>query len=195
MAPLISILTEESKLTVHVGDPCVTYSLVVDQKNFRKDYERLRSFVMNNDSQIHRLAMDISKSHRKMEERLISEKQVQCRVPPWFNKTNLDVPDAIALILYFVGKPLTTRQITQVMNMQFKKIDLRNVSKYLTSRTSDLYGYTLYDDNTSTYSISVYGKRWLETELINTIKNRIQDKAKGKKKSRKINLKNKLPID
>jgi hypothetical protein len=73
------------------------------------------------------------------------------------------------------------------MNMQFKKIDLRNVSKYLTSRTSDLYGYTLYDDNTSTYSISVYGKRWLETELINTIKNRIQDKAKGKKKSRKIN--------
>lgn len=195
MAPLISILTEESKLTVHVGDPYVTYSLVVDQKNFRKDYERLHSFVMNNDSQIHRLAMDISKSHRKMEERLISEKQVQCRVPPWFNKTNLDVPDAIALILYFVGKPLTTRQITQVMNMQFKKIDLRNVSKYLTSRTSDLYGYTLYDDNTSTYSISVYGKRWLETELINTIKNRIQDKAKGKKKSRKINLKNKLPID
>lgn len=194
MAPLISILTEESKLTVHVGDPYVTYSLVVDQKNFRKDYERLHSFVMNNDSQIHRLAMDISKSHRKMEERLISEKQVQCRVPPWFNKTNLDVPDAIALILYFVGKPLTTRQITQVMNMQFKKIDLRNVSKYLTSRTSDLYGYTLYDDNTSTYSISVYGKRWLETELINTIKNRIQDKAKGKKKSRKINL-NKLPID
>jgi hypothetical protein len=195
LAPLISILTEESKLTVHVGDPYVTYSLVVDQKNFRKDYERLHSFVMNNDSQIHRLAMDISKSHRKMEERLISEKQVQCRVPPWFNKTNLDVPDAIALILYFVGKPLTTRQITQVMNMQFKKIDLRNVSKYLTSRTSDLYGYTLYDDNTSTYSISVYGKRWLETELINTIKNRIQDKAKGKKKSRKINLKNKLPID
>ena len=189
MAPLISILTEESKLTVHVGDPYVTYSLAVDQKNFRKDYERLRSFVMNNDSQIHRLAMDISKSHRKMEERLISEKQVQCRVPPWFNKTNLDVPDAIALILYFVGKPLTTRQITQVMNMQFKKIDLRNVSKYLTSRTSDLYGYTLYDDNTSTYSISIYGKRWLETELINTIKNRIQDKAKGKKKSRKINLK------
>jgi hypothetical protein len=195
LAPLISILTEESKLTVHVGDPYVTYSLAVDQKNFRKDYERLRSFVMNNDSQIHRLAMDISKSHRKMEERLISEKQVQCRVPPWFNKTNLDVPDAIALILYFVGKPLTTRQITQVMNMQFKKIDLRNVSKYLTSRTSDLYGYTLYDDNTSTYSISVYGKSWLETELINTIKNRIQDKAKGKKKSRKINLKNKLPID
>lgn len=195
MAPLISILTEESKLTVHIGDPYITYSLVVDQKNFRKDYERLHSFVMNNDSQIHRLAMDISKSHRKMGERLISEKQVQCRVPPWFNKTNLDVPDAIALILYFVGKPLTTRQITQVMNMQFKKIDLRNVSKYLTSRTSDLYGYTLYDDNTSTYSISVYGKRWLETELINTIKNRIQDKAKGKKKSRKINLKNKLPID
>jgi hypothetical protein len=195
LAPLISILTEESKLTVHVGDPYVTYNLAVDQKNFRKDYERLRSFVMNNDSQIHRLAMDISKSHRKMEERLISEKQVQCRVPPWFNKTNLDVPDAIALILYFVGKPLTTRQITQVMNMQFKKIDLRNVSKYLTSRTSDLYGYTLYDDNTSTYSISVYGKRWLETELINTIKNRIQDKAKGKKKSRKINLKNKLPIN
>jgi hypothetical protein len=195
LAPLISILTEESKLTVHVGDPYVTYNLAVDQKNFRKDYERLRSFVMNNDSQIHRLAMDISKSHRKMEERLISEKQVQCRVPPWFNKTNLDVPDAIALILYFVGKPLTTRQITQVMNMQFKKIELRNVSKYLTSRTSDLYGYTLYDDNTSTYSISVYGKRWLETELINTIKNRIQDKAKGKKKSRKINLKNKLPIN
>jgi hypothetical protein len=195
LAPLISTLTEESKLTVHVGDPCVTYSLVVDQKNFRKDYERLRSFVMNNDSQIHRLAMDISKSHRKMEERLISERQVQCRVPPWFNKTNLDVPDAIALILYFVGKPLTTRQITQVMNMQFKKIDLRNVSKYLTSRTSDLYGYTLYDDNTSTYSISVYGKRWLETELINTIENRIQDKAKGKKKISKINLKNKLPID
>jgi hypothetical protein len=195
LAPLISILTEESKLTVHVGDPYVTYSLVVDQKNFRKDYERLRSFVMNNDSQIHRLAMDISKSHRKMEERLISERQVQCRVPPWFNKTNLDVPDAIALILYFVGKPLTTRQITQVMNMQFKKIDLRNVSKYLTSRTSDLYGYTLYDDNTSTYSISVYGKRWLETELINTIENRIQDKAKGKKKISKINLKNKLPID
>jgi hypothetical protein len=195
LAPLISILTEESKLTVHVVDPYVTYSLAVDQKNFRKDYERLRSFVMNNDSQIHRLAMDISKSHRKMEERLISEKQVQCRVPPWFNKTNLDVPDAIALILYFVGKPLTTRQITQVMNMQFKKIDLRNVSKYLTSRTSDLYGYTLYDDNTSTYSISIYGKRWLETELINTIKNRIQDKAKGKKKSRKINLKNKLPIN
>jgi hypothetical protein len=195
LAPLISILTEESKLTVHVGDPYVTYSLAVDQKNFRKDYERLRSFVMNNDSQIHRLAMDISKSHRKMEERLISEKQVQCRVPPWFNKTNLDVPDAIALILYFVGKPLTTRQITQVMNMQFKKIDLRNVSKYLTSRTSDLYGYTLYDDNTSTYSISIYGKRWLETKLINTIKNRIQDKAKGKKKSRKINLKNKLPIN
>jgi hypothetical protein len=195
LAPLISILTEESKLTVHVGDPYVTYSLAVDQKNFRKDYERLRSFVMNNDSQIHRLAMDISKSHRKMEERLISEKQVQCRVPPWFNKTNLDVPDAIALILYFVGKPLTTRQITQVMNMQFKKIDLRNVSKYLISRTSDFYGYTLYDDNTSTYSISIYGKRWLETELINTIKNRIQDKAKGKKKSRKINLKNKLPIN
>jgi hypothetical protein len=133
--------------------------------------------VAKNGNQIHQLAIDISKSHLETKENLASEKLVQFRAPTWFNKIKLDAPQAIALILYFVGKPLTSRQITHVMNAQLKKIDLRNVSKYLTSRTSELYGYTLYDEKTSSYSLSDYGKKWLETELLNTLKDRVQNKG------------------
>jgi hypothetical protein len=160
----------------------MTYSISVNQKNINNEFKHLRSFIKNNGSKLHELASEILEIYRKTEDKHVLEKPIQCRVPKWFRPDNVDVSDAIALILYFVGKPLTTRQITQVMNTQFSKIDLRNVSKHITSKTSDLYGYTVYDDNMSTYDLSNYGKKWVESELLNIIKKRVQNKAKRNKK-------------
>jgi hypothetical protein len=174
-------LSENSNFTISVSDTYVTYSLAVNQKNFRKELKHLRSFVAKNGNQIHQLAIEISRSHPETKEKVAFEKSVQFRAPTWFNKIDLDVPQAIALILYLVGKPLTSKQITQVMNTQLKKIDLRNVSKHLTSKTSELYGYTVYDEKTSGYSLSDYGKKWLETDLLNTVKDRVQNKSTSPK--------------
>lgn len=175
-------LREESKFTILIGSPYATYSVAVNQENFVDEFKRLRLFMRNNGKKVQELAREILEIHRKTDEKQVLKKPIHCRVPKWFHPDNVDVAGAIALILYFVDNPLTTRQITQVMNEQFKKIDLRNVSKPLTSKTSDLYAYTTYDHNTSTYSLSNYGKQWLETELLSTIKENLRNRIKKKRK-------------
>jgi hypothetical protein len=175
-------LSERLNFRIGIGDAYVSYNLSVDEKNFRTAFKRFSTFILKNDSQMHRLAMEINKSHQKNKVRIEQNRPVRCRVPVWFNKVSLNVPDAIALVLYFAHKPLTTGQITQVMNLHFGKIDLRNISKHLTSRTSDLYGFTLYDDNTSTYELSNFGKNWVEKELLDTIKKSPKMKQKAIRK-------------
>jgi hypothetical protein len=175
-------LREKSEFMVHIDTPSVTYSVAVNQENYVDEFKHLRFFIKSNGDKLHELASEILEIHRKTESKSVLRKPIQCRFPKWFRPDNVETSDAIALILYFVGKPLTTGQVSNVMNTQFKRIDLRNVSKHLTSKTSDLYGYTLYDDDTSTYELSNLGKNWVETELLDTIKKRIQDKAKSDKK-------------
>jgi hypothetical protein len=167
-------LDEKPKIHLRLGDAPAIYNLEVDEINGKKQIERLRSFVRNNNDHILKLATDISINNKQFVDNIDSDKIIRCRLPRWFNKTNLKVAEAIALILYFAGKGLTMKQITSIMNSDYNKIDLKNVSKHLTSKNSDLYGYTTYDEDSRKYDLNYYGKRWIETQLLERKKQSVQ---------------------
>lgn len=60
--------------------------------------------------------------------------------------------------------------MTDVINKEWRKIDLRNISKHLTSKVKSLCGYTICDNDIQTYTLSAYGKKWAEEEMIPTAK-------------------------
>ena len=66
------------------------------------------------------------------------------------------------------------------MNNEVKRIDLRNVSKHLTSRGKSLYGYTKYDEDTKAYTLNEYGRRWIEQSLIKDLEFKSKRSAKNK---------------
>jgi hypothetical protein len=52
--------------------------------------------------------------------------------------------------------------LTEVINKEWKKIDLPKISKHLTSKGKSLYGYTICDNDTQAYTLSAYAKKWVE---------------------------------
>jgi hypothetical protein len=69
--------------------------------------------------------------------------------------------------------------LTEVINKEWRKIDLRNISKHLTSKGKSLCGYTICDNETQTYILSAYGKKWAEEELIPTAKKINKEKQRS----------------
>jgi hypothetical protein len=177
-------LSEEQKITVEIHYPPVVYKIDVKKGEADKALGQLQAFARNHNKKILEAAGVISKLDPKARSKLLSKKVKTCRMPDWFYKAkkSLAVPDIIALILYFVGEPLTVREVTDIFNNEARSIDLRNVSKYLTSKDKELYGYTSYDEELERYSVNDYGNKWIEGELIPSIRLSLKTKPAAKTK-------------
>ena len=108
------------------------------------------------------------KLYKKTTSKRLVKEPIDCRLPEWFYEGKLANSQAIALLFYFIDKPLTTTGLTEVINKEWRKIDLRNISKHLTSKGKSQCGYTICDNDTQTYTLSAYGKKWAEEEMIPT---------------------------
>jgi len=140
-------LPDERTFTIEFHQDPIVYKLDVGKKSVDKALNELKIFVKNNNIKVLEAAAAISAFDPKARLKLLAQETKTCRMPDWFYKTKskIAVPDTIALILYFAGKPLSMREITNIFNTEARAIDLRNISKYLTSKGKELYGYTTYD--------------------------------------------------
>lgn len=143
-----------------------------DPKNFDKEMRKLKSFIENNDENLQQIASEALEARRKNDAKVSANRPIECRLPGWFYSSGFSLPEYIALLMYFVDKPLNTRQLTDLVNREVpgKKKDLRNVSKHLTSKGKSLYGHTVYDRITQTYALNEYGKKWIENDLMPSLK-------------------------
>lgn len=163
------ISLKESEIEIEIDLAPIRYKIELDDpKNFDKEMRKLKSFIDTNDEKLQHMASKALETRRKNYEKLSVNQPIECRLPSWFYKSAISLPEAIALLMYFVEKPLNTRQLTELVNRELKgkKKDLRNVSKHLTSRGKSLYGHTAYDRVAQTYALNVYGKKWVEDKLI-----------------------------
>ena len=159
-------MEDNDKITIEIHSPPIVYKIDVDDRETRKAIKKLSTFAKNNNKSILEIARVIAKLDPKAKQKYFSGESISCRLPGWFYKIRPDTADAIALIMYFTGKPLTMGELTSIINRELKKIDLRNVSKHLTSKGKGLYGYTTYDEGTERYALNDYGKKWIENELL-----------------------------
>jgi hypothetical protein len=170
-----SLSNDRSEIEVELDLKPICYKIEVhNPKNFDKERARLMSFILANDAKLQQVAAQILEMRRKNLAKVQSSVSVECRLPAWFYQRKLSLPDAVALLLFFVEKPMNTRQLTTLVNTELKgkKKDLRNVSKIVTSRGKALYGHVAYDSLIQTYTLNKYGKNWVEHELIPRLINR-----------------------
>jgi hypothetical protein len=111
---------------------------------------------------------ELMKLHKNTTSKSLVKEPIDCRLSEWFYEGKLANSQAIALLFYFIDKPLTATRLTEVINKEWRKIDLRNISKHLTLKGKSLCDYTICDNDTQTYILSAYGKKWAEEELIPT---------------------------
>lgn len=171
----------ESEIEIEIDLEPIRYKIELeDPKKADKAINRLKSFIKDNDDKLLETANHALENRRKKASKLSALQQIEVRLPGWFRTSNFSLPEAIALLLYFVDKPLNTRQLTDLVNSELpgKKRDLRNVSKHLTSRGKSLYGYTIYDKATQTYALNDYGKRWVGIKLLAKI-TRPEEESRG----------------
>lgn len=159
-------MTEESKIRIHIGCPPLVYTLDVGV-DFSKNFEKLRTFVRKNNEAIWTLADQVSKSNTSKQ---IQFKKEALRLPAWLEKTKPQVDESIALVIYFSGTSLTVNEITELVGSKIRIVKLKNISKYLTSKNSSLFGYTTYDVAIRKYGLNSYGIKWVETQLIEKLK-------------------------
>jgi hypothetical protein len=149
---------------------CVlTYRIEADNDSLEKHLlQKVLSFAKKNDEKISTEVEELMKLHKKTTSKRLFKEPIDCRLPDWFYEGKLANSQAIALLFYFIDKPLTTTRLTEVINEEWRKIDLRNISKHLTSKGKSLCGYTICDNDTQTYKLSAHGKKWAKEELIPT---------------------------
>jgi hypothetical protein len=159
---------------------CVlTYRIEADNDSLEKYLQKVLSFAKKNDEKISTEVEELMKLHKKTTSKRLVKEPIDCRLPEWFYEAKLANGQAIALLVYFIDKLLTTTRLTEVINKEWRKIDLRNISKHLTSKGKSLCGYTICDNDTQTYTLSAYGKKWAEEELIPTAKKSNKEKQRS----------------
>ena len=160
---------------------CVlTYRIEADNDSLEKHLlQKVLSFAKKNDEKISTEVEELMKLHKKTTSKRLVKEPVDYRLPEWFYEAKLANGQAIALLFYFIDKLLTTTRLTEVINKEWRKIDLRNISKHLTSKGKSLCGYTICDNDTQTYTLSAYGKKWAEEELIPTAKKINKEKQRS----------------
>jgi hypothetical protein len=170
------------RTTIELHIPPITYRIEADSDNLERQLQKVLYFAKRNDDRILAEIEELQKQHKKTILKRLVKEPIDCRLPEWFHEAKLANNQAIALFLYFIDKPLTTTKLTEVINKEWRKIDLRNISKHLTSKGKSLYGYTICDNDTQTYTLSAYGKKWVEEELIPTVKKSIKKNGKAAEK-------------
>jgi hypothetical protein len=165
-------LSENTK-SIMTTSCVLTYRIEADNDSLEKYLQKVLSFAKKNDEKISTEVEELMKLHKKTTSKRLAKEPIDYRLPEWFYEGKLANSQAIALLVYFIDKPLTTTRLTEVINKEWRKIDLRNISKHLTSKGKSLCGYTICDNDTqtyTTYTLSAYGKKWAEEELIPTAK-------------------------
>lgn len=87
------------------------------------------------------------------------------KFPDWFYSSEPTVAHAVALLLHELKVSLSSGQIAKIISKAWKDIDLRNVSKVLTTRGKWLYVY-VQKDNDGKYNLNDKGRTWVEKEVI-----------------------------
>lgn len=172
----------QSRTTIELHIAPVTYRIEADNDSLEEHLQKVLSFARKNDDKLSAEVEELLKLRKKTNSKRMVKEPIDCRLPEWFYQAKLANSQAIALFLYFIDKPLTTTKLTEVINKEWKKIDLRNISKHLTSKGRSLYGYTICDNDTQTYTLSAYGKKWVEEELIPTVKKSIKKNSEATEK-------------
>lgn len=163
----------ESEIEIEIDLAPIRYKIEVeDASKADRAISKLKSFIAANDEKLQQTAAKALETRRKNDAKLAALEPIECRLPGWFYRSDLSLPEAMALLMYFVDKPQNTRQLTNLVNRELKgkKKDLRNVSKHLTSKGKSLYGHTDYDRVTQTYALNEYGKKWVEDNLMPDLK-------------------------
>lgn len=165
----------ESEIEIEIDLAPIRYKIKLDDaNNFDKEMKKLKSFIDDNDVKLQQVASEALEARRKRAAKLLSQGPVECKLPDWFYKADkISVPGAMALFLYFADRPLNMKQLTDLVNKELKggkKRDLRNISRHITSKGWALYGLTTYDKATQTYALNEYGRKWVENELIPSLK-------------------------
>jgi hypothetical protein len=65
-----------------------------------------------------------------------------------------------------MGGRVSSRTITEIITKGWRKVELKNISKQLTSRGRTLYSYIRKDAKTKGYYFTAEGKKWFETTII-----------------------------
>jgi len=68
--------------------------------------------------------------------------------------------------------PLTSGQIAKIITKAWKHIDLKNVSKLLTTRGKYLFPYVYRDEKSKGITFTDAGRKWYERELLPKLEGR-----------------------
>ena len=87
------------------------------------------------------------------------------KFPDWFYSSEPTVSHAVAILLHELKVSLSSGSIAKIISKAWKDIDLRNVSKVLTTRGKWLYVY-VEKDGDGRYKLNDRGTSWVEMEVI-----------------------------
>jgi hypothetical protein len=87
------------------------------------------------------------------------------KFPDWFYAGQPTVAHAVAILLYELNVTLSSGKIAKIVSRAWKDIDLRNVSKILTTRGKWLYVYVEKDGELG-YRLNDKGRAWVEDVLV-----------------------------
>lgn len=121
------------------------------------------------------------------DERFIADPLVNYDFPVWLDKSKLSNPDAIAFLLYDLREHcFTTGQIANMLSKCWKKIDVRNVSREITTAGKDLKKYTArqkvtFKNGRTGFGNKLYlipeGHKWFEAERLSSLRKTGQSAA------------------
>jgi hypothetical protein len=101
---------------------CVlTYRIEADNDSLEKYLQKVLSFAKKNDEKISTEVEELMKLHKKATSKRLVKEPIDCRLPEWFYEGKLANSQAIALLVYFIDKPLTTTRLTEVTTRNGEK--------------------------------------------------------------------------
>lgn len=87
----------------------IRYRLEVkDPKDFNKELKKLKTFIKNNDESLIESISEVAILRNKKSTKQAMSNPIEYRLPEFFYKADLANNEAIALLLYFIDKPITT---------------------------------------------------------------------------------------
>jgi hypothetical protein len=148
-----------TKFSVQTADP--GYVILKVPANLDSSSSQPRKDITSNTSQdIHQVHTQGSGDNSIMQ--ILSAYEL----PAWIDKKKLTNATVIATVLYDVDTPLTTRQITDVLKRIWKEnIELRNISRELTTPGFRLASHLVKNVKPRTYNLSEDGRLWFQSDV------------------------------
>jgi transposase-like protein len=84
----------------------------------------------------------------------------------WFREIEMKNSDAIATLLYDTNESFTTNEIAIMLTKVWKSIDVRNISREVTSEGKDLLPYVRKEDDSNRIYLTASGREWYAKILL-----------------------------